>query len=175
MALAAPADLQLTGKSTHPIKGSPGLLLSIADARLSRGARPRQGEGCWAVGAPGTQGGKKGGSGQVLAARAFMMGGHCGRSHPMCPGTTSPIGVVHTGDGPQGVPRAGARGCGGGAASLHTQGLGGEQRAHGWPLGAPAQLPLALFSTRSGADGSFQPRGLCGERSGDGDPAPAVS
>lgn len=74
MALAAPADLQLAGKSTHPIKGSLGLLLSIADARLSRGARPRQGEGCRAVGADerewGHTEGKKGGSGQVPAARA---------------------------------------------------------------------------------------------------------
>lgn len=73
----------------------------------------------------------------------------------MCLGTTSPIGVVHGGDGSQGVLRSGAWGCGGGAASLHTQGLGGEQGAHGWPLGAPARLPLALCSTRSGADGSF--------------------
>lgn len=51
---AATLDLQLTGKSTHPIKGSPRLLLSIANNRLSqgkppwvtRGARGSRGERC---------------------------------------------------------------------------------------------------------------------------------
>lgn len=134
MALAAPADLQLAGKSTHPIKGSPGLLLSIADARLSWGARPRQGEGCRAVGAEQREWGhrahlgeKKGGQGKSLLQELCIYGGgRCGRSHPMCPGTTSPIGVVHAGDGPQGVLRSGARGCRGGhSLAAHPGARGG--------------------------------------------------
>lgn len=36
----ATLDLQLTGKSTHPIKGSPRLLLSIANSQLSQGKPP---------------------------------------------------------------------------------------------------------------------------------------
>lgn len=48
---AATADLQLTGKSTHPIKGSLRLLLSIANSRLSRGKPPVSPVGVWALGA----------------------------------------------------------------------------------------------------------------------------
>lgn len=44
---AATADLQLTGKSTHPIKGSLRLLLSIANSRLSQGKPPVSPVGVW--------------------------------------------------------------------------------------------------------------------------------
>lgn len=39
-------DLQLTRKSTHPIKGSPWLLLSIANIWLSQGKSPLGASGC---------------------------------------------------------------------------------------------------------------------------------
>lgn len=57
----------------------------------------------------------------------FMVGGrYGGRSHPTCPGNTSPVSVAHGGNGPQGIrclemqgaqPRCTPRGSGGAGAS----------------------------------------------------------
>lgn len=101
---AATVDLQLTGKSTHLIKGSLWLLLSIANTLLSQEKPPSGATAALGVNAVRTSPGCKGGR-FIHYTRNYRAEGRC---RPTCPGKT----------------RQGSFACGGNG--LYQGGLGGS-------------------------------------------------